>query len=640
MRMKWIGGLVLFVLMSVVATAQEAPRPQKVDDLVRLLQDPEVRSWLEKAPGPTLAAAQEADAGLATWEAATRSRIDGAVQAIPRIPAEVIAAAARTREDALSHGRLPVFVAFLGLTAVGLFAERLFVRSRRRAEGLQERLLAIGISAAAMAAVYFAFDWPVLPRIVLLVSLLALLAYRAISALLDTAMLTVPARRRTKIFAGAAIVGVAAASLGRPLSVDPSVTAAISFCFSFVLLALAVEGVVSSSERPFRMRIALCLAFVIVWALWCVGLRGLFWLGVYAMALPSVLRFAGQTATGMIPSEPDSTKRVLLVRGSRAVVVAVAVAWVAIVWRVDPNSLVHSDPAVASVAYGLLKSIVVLLLADLAWHLAKSWIDRRLSVQAEAGNDPSQAARRGRLRTLLPIFRNVLAVMVAAIAGLIVLAELGVEIGPLIAGAGIFGVALGFGSQTLVKDVISGVFYMLDDAFRVGEYIQAKSYKGTVEGFSLRSVRLRHHRGPVFTVPFGELGAVENMSRDWVIDKFRVNVSYDTDIEKARKLAKKIGAELQADSELGPMFIQPLKMKGVEEFGDYGIVLSFAMTTVPGMQTYIRRKAYAKIREAFQANGIEFATPSVQVGGDDRDGAAAAAAAIRTQQAKVVAAEG
>ncbi|UIJ81788.1 mechanosensitive ion channel family protein [Rhizobium leguminosarum] len=638
--MKWIGGLLLFVLMSVVATAQEAPRPQKVDDLVRLLQDPEVRAWLEKAPGPALTAVQQADSGLATWEAATRSRIDGVVQAMPRIPAEVMAAAARTREDALSHGRLPVFVAFLGLTAVGLFAERLFARSRRRMEGLQERLLAIGIFAVAMAAVYFAFDWPALPRIVLLVSLLALSAYRAISALLDTAVLTISARRRTKIFAGAAIVGIAAASLGRPLSVDPSVTAAISFCFSIVLLILAVEGVVSSSERPLRMRIALCLAFVIIWALWCVGLRGLFWLGVYAMTLPSVLRFAGQTAADAIPSEPHSTKRVLLVRGSRAVVVAVAVAWVAIVWRVDPNSLVHSDPAVASVAYGLLKSVVVLLLADLAWHLAKSWIDRRLSVQAEAGNDPSQAARRGRLRTLLPIFRNVLAVMVAVVAGLIVLAELGVEIGPLIAGAGIFGVALGFGSQTLVKDVISGVFYMLDDAFRVGEYIQAKSYKGTVEGFSLRSVRLRHHRGPVFTVPFGELGAVENMSRDWVIDKFRVNVSYDTDIEKARKLAKKIGAELQADSELGPMFIQPLKMKGVEEFGDYGIVLSFAMTTVPGMQTYIRRKAYAKIREAFQANGIEFATPSVQVGGDDRDGAAAAAAAIRTQQAKVVAAEG
>ncbi|CAN7505184.1 mechanosensitive ion channel family protein [Rhizobium leguminosarum] len=637
--MKWIAGLFLALIMSASAQAQEAPRPQKVDDLVRLLQDPEVRSWLEKAPGPSSIAVEEVDAGLATWEATTRSRIDGVVQAIPRIPGEFMAAAFRTRADALAHGKLPVFVVFLGLTAVGLFAERMFARSRRRAEGLQERLLAIGVFAAAMGAVFFAFDWPALPRIVLLVSLLALVAYRTISALLHATVLASSARWRAKVFAGVAVIAVAAESLGRPLSVDPAATEAISFCFSIALLALAVEGAASSSERPLGTRIWLCLAFVIIWALWCAGLHGLFWLGVYALALPTVLRFTGRAAAEAFPSEPDSTKRVLLVRGSRAMVVAAAAVWLALVWRFDPNSLVHSDHVVAAVSYGLLKSVVVLLLADFAWHLARSWIDRRLTVSSGVAGDASQAARQGRLRTLLPIFRNMLAVIVAVVAGLIVLAELGVEIGPLIAGAGIFGVALGFGSQTLVKDVVSGVFYLLDDAFRVGEYIQAKSYKGTVEGFSLRSVRLRHHRGPVFTVPFGELGAVENMSRDWVIDKFRVNVSYDADIEKARKLSKKIGEELQADPELGPLFIEPLKMKGVEEFGDYGIVLSFAMTTVPGMQTYIRRKAYAKIREAFKENGIDFATPSVQVGKDDRDGAAAAATAIRAQQPKAVADE-
>ncbi len=105
------------------------------------------------------------------------------------------------------------------------------------------------------------------------------------------------------------------------------------------------------------------------------------------------------------------------------------------------------------------------------------------------------------------------------------------EIGPLIAGAGIVGVAVGFGSQTLVKDVISGVFYLLDDAFRVGEYIQSGSYKGTVESFGFRSVKLRHHRGPLFTVPFGVLGAVENMSRDWVIDKMTIGVTYDADLD-------------------------------------------------------------------------------------------------------------
>ncbi len=117
--------------------------------------------------------------------------------------------------------------------------------------------------------------------------------------------------------------------------------------------------------------------------------------------------------------------------------------------------------------------------------------------------------------------------------------------------------------------------------------------------------------------------------------KFRISVGYDTDIETAHKHTKKIGTELKADAELGPLFIEPLKMKGVEEFGDYGIVLSFGMTTVPGMQTYIRRKAYAKLREAFLANGITFAHPTVQVGGgDDKSGGAAAAqAAMRAHQA-------
>ena len=638
--MKWISALVLLALTAAGAVAQDAPRPQKVDDLITLLKDPEIRLWLERAPA-IAAIAPSPDSGLATWEAAARERINGILAAIPRIPGEVLVAASRARADALSHGRLPVFVVFIGLAAVGLIAERLFARWRRSRQRLQERLLAIGVFAVAMGAVFFVFDWPPLPRIVLLVALLALIAYRAAAAVLDAAALTDSVRKRAKIFVGLTFVGIAAATLGRPLSVDPAVTQAVSFCFSALLLGLAMESVVSTLARPLGTRIALCLAFAVVWVLWCVGLRGLFWLGVYAIALPPVLRLVGRAASEAYPAEPGSMRNVLLVRGVRALVVTAAVAWLALVWRLDPNSLVHSDRTVAAVSYGLLKSVVVLLLADVAWHMAKAWIDGKLSAREQELSDASQAARQGRLRTLLPILRNVLAVAVAVIAGLIVLAELGVEIGPLIAGAGIFGVALGFGSQTLVKDVIAGIFYMLDDAFRVGEYIQAKSYKGTVEGFSLRSVRLRHHRGPVFTVPFGELGAVQNMSRDWGVVKFRISVRYDADVEKARKVTKKIGATLMEDPEFAPLFIEPLKMKGVEEFGDYGMVLSFGMMLRPsGLQSMIRRRANLMIREAFKENGIEFATPSVQVGGDDRDGGAAAATALRTQHVKAVATEG
>ena len=145
------------------------------------------------------------------------------------------------------------------------------------------------------------------------------------------------------------------------------------------------------------------------------------------------------------------------------------------------------------------------------------------SMEGEEQPDPNEASRRSRMRTLLPILRNILFIVFLVMAALMALSSMGVQIGPLIAGAGVVGVAVGFGAQTLVKDVISGIFYLLDDAFRVGEYIISGSYKGTVESFSLRSIKLRHHRGYLYTVPFGTLGAVQNMSRDWVIDKLHAH---------------------------------------------------------------------------------------------------------------------
>ena len=169
------------------------------------------------------------------------------------------------------------------------------------------------------------------------------------------------------------------------------------------------------------------------------------------------------------------------------------------------------------------------------------------------------------------------------------------------------------------------MFYLLDDAFRVGEYVQAGRYKGTVEGFSIHSVRLRHHRGPVFTVPFNLVGAVENMSRDWVIDKIAIGVTYDSDLEKARKLIKQIGLDLQKDPEFAPLIIEPLKMQGVDELGDYSVTIRAKMMTLPGEQFVIRRQAYAMIKKAFDENGIKFAFPTVQVAGEGEPSTAAVA---------------
>jgi small-conductance mechanosensitive channel len=255
----------------------------------------------------------------------------------------------------------------------------------------------------------------------------------------------------------------------------------------------------------------------------------------------------------------------------------------------------------------------------------KAMIERRLAEVQAVGDGDSHAGQATRLRTVLPIVRNVSFVTLALIAVLTAMSALGVDIAPMVAGAGVVGIAVGFGAQTLVKDIVSGVFFLFDDAFRVGEYIQSGSYKGTVESFSLRSVRLRHHRGPVYTVPFGELGAVQNMSRDWVIDKLAIGITYDSDLEKARKLIKKIGQDLAADPEMGPNILEPLKMQGVEQFGDFAIQIRMKMMTRPGEQFTIRRKAYAAIKTAFDANGIRFAFPTVQVAGGTDNAVAAAA---------------
>ncbi|EKJ95055.1 small-conductance mechanosensitive channel transmembrane protein [Bradyrhizobium lupini HPC(L)] len=582
------------------------------------------------------APAGEAGVGVAAWERTVRSHIDAVLAAVPRIPEELASTAARIRADARSHGYPPILLVFGGLAAFGLAAERIYRSGRPSERGAASALLPIAVFSGTVAVVFFAVDWPPLGRVVLLCYLTAFVCYRIVSALVSLAIHP-PSATWARMAAAALLLAVAGSAAGKAVGVAPDVVAAVTYLMSLVVLALAVATAwsLATPARPFKN--LLIIGLVAAWMLWSLELRVLFWLAVYALLLPPLLRSVGKTAAALLQEHLPDLRTVLVVRGARALVVVLAAAWLALVWEMNPDGVGHQNSWVTSNFYGLLKSVVVVLGADLLWQIARSWIDRKLAGRASP-TDAAGAEREARLRTLLPIFRNALAVVVLVMTALVVLAELGVQIGPLVAGAGVFGVAIGFGSQTLVKDVISGVFYMLDDAFRVGEYIQAKNYKGTVEGFSLRSVRLRHHRGPIFTVPFGELGAVENMSRDWGVVKFRISVGYDTDVEKVRKLTKKIGAGLMEDPELGPLFIEPLKMKGLEEFGEYGLVLSFGMTLKPSpMQSFVRRRANLLLREAFTSNGIQFATPSVQVGGAETAGAegsaAAAAARLRLRQA-------
>jgi small-conductance mechanosensitive channel len=449
-----------------------------------------------------------------------------------------------------------------------------------------------------------------------------------------------------RIIIAVCVLALAWVTLGllRTLGVSPAGLKMLSYIAGLFLLGLGLEVIwrrpvaeQAAELAPRRLgrrgrSVLATILFIAIWVLWALHLLPGFWLLLIGSALPFLLSVSRVSVAHLLRPVEGATEdsgapilaAVALERGLRAALIILAALFLAYVWGIDLVQLTARDTVATRLIRGALSAVVIVLVADFLWRLARALIDRKLRSAAAADHiDNEEARRRARVRTLLPILRNVLMVVVMAVAAMMVLSALGVEIGPLIAGAGVVGVAVGFGAQTLVKDVISGVFYLLDDAFRIGEYIQSGSYKGTVESFSLRSVKLRHHRGPLYTVPFGELGAVQNMSRDWVIDKMMIGITYDSNLDTAKKLIKQIGKDLAADPEFKPHIIEPLKMQGVEQFGDYAIQIRMKMMTKPGEQFAIRRKAFALIKKAFDANGINFAFPTVQVAQGEDAGAAA-----------------
>lgn len=225
---------------------------------------------------------------------------------------------------------------------------------------------------------------------------------------------------------------------------------------------------------------------------------------------------------------------------------------------------------------------------------------------------------RNRLETLMPLLRASLLTALVIMVAMISLSAFGVNIGPLLAGAGVVGIAIGFGAQKLVADVIAGVFFLIDDAFRVGEYVDTGSVKGTVEKISIRSLQLRHHRGALHTIPFGEIRHLTNYHRDWAIVKMEFRVPYETDVEKVRKIIKKEGQEMLEDERFAQTMLAPLKSQGVARMEDSAMIIRAKFTAVPGEQFVMRREAYRRIQQALQANGIEFAHRKVTVEFPDR----------------------
>jgi small-conductance mechanosensitive channel len=229
------------------------------------------------------------------------------------------------------------------------------------------------------------------------------------------------------------------------------------------------------------------------------------------------------------------------------------------------------------------------------------------------GQEDEAKVETSRISTILPVVRNLILGAVIAIAGLVIISTAGVDVAPLLAGFGVLGLALSFGSQTLVKDVVSGIFFLAEDAFRIGEYINTGKLVGTVEQISLRSIRLRHHNGPIHTIPFGQISSVTNYSRDWGTIKFELRFDRDADLEMIRKTAKKVGIGLLDHPEFGDYFLVPVKMQGIHDVNETSMVIRFKFTARPGKPTLIKREAMKRLLAAFKEAGLPLASNAVVV---------------------------
>lgn len=273
---------------------------------------------------------------------------------------------------------------------------------------------------------------------------------------------------------------------------------------------------------------------------------------------------------------------------------------------------------------GAIAILLIVTTALIVWELSNAAIERYF--QTKDTDDVDEHARSLRIQTLLPILRNFISAALAVIVAMTILSELGVNIAPLLAGAGVVGLAIGFGAQTLVKDVITGLFFLIEDAITVGDVVNLGSHSGVVEAVTARSVRLRDLSGTVHYVPFSEVMSIINMTKKFSFAVMDIGVAYRENVDEVIDVIKQVGAELRAAPEFEPLIIDDLEVLGLDKFEESAVIIRARIKTQPIMQWAVRRGFNRLLKQRFDTLGIEIPFPHRTVYfGEDKEGRAPAA---------------
>lgn len=285
----------------------------------------------------------------------------------------------------------------------------------------------------------------------------------------------------------------------------------------------------------------------------------------------------------------------------------------------------------------LLTIAVVLAISLIVWEFASGAINVYLERKDEEGKDLVHSAR---VRTLLPLIRNVLLVVITVMAVMVTMSELGIDIAPLLAGAGVIGLAIGFGAQTLVKDFITGMFILFEDSIQVGDVATVGGKTGVVEGITVRTVRLRDLSGTVYTIPFSAVDTIDNLTKDFSYAVVDVGVAYREDVDYVVAVLRELGERMREDPEQGPNILEDLEVLGLNEFGDSAVVIRVRFKTRPIKQWGVKRAFNRLIKNRFDELGIEIPFPHQTIYfGVDQEGKAPPAFVQIQQESTVKAAD-
>jgi len=296
---------------------------------------------------------------------------------------------------------------------------------------------------------------------------------------------------------------------------------------------------------------------------------------------------------------------------ARFAILAIAIYLVARIWGLDLLAWSASDQGANLLKSGLRLAFLVAAAIganELAQLLVNHVIER-------IGRQSGDYRRTLQLNTLGPLLRGLVQLIVIVIATLMILGEIGVEIGPLIAGAGVIGIALGFGAQTLVKDFLTGVFLIVEDVVSVGDIVRVQDSGGLVERMTLRTLQLRDFDGTLHVFPYSEAQIVHNMTKTFSFYVFDIQISYESDVDHALQVMRDVGASLQTDPDFRDKILEPLEVVGVDGFADSGVKLKARFKTRPIQQWSVGREFNRRLKASFDKEGIQIPYPHMHLVG-------------------------